>query len=75
MGDAVTGINRADSASWELNVLTLRQYREACNSSHCCSRFRLPDWQALRLRAASAADSAGRSGRARRLTHHRASVA
>jgi len=43
MGDAVTGINRADSASWELNVLTLRQYREACNSSHCCSRFRLPD--------------------------------
>ena len=63
MGDAVTGINRADWASWELNSLTLRQYREACNSSHSCGHFRLPDWQALRLRAASTADSACRCGR------------
>jgi hypothetical protein len=75
MGDAVTGINRADSASCELNALTLRQYREACTSSHCCGHLRLPDWQALCVRAASRADSACRSGRARRLTHLRASLA
>jgi hypothetical protein len=33
MGDAVTGINRADTASGKLNGMILRQSAMLCNSS------------------------------------------
>jgi hypothetical protein len=47
MGDAVTGINRADSASEKSNGPMLRQHHACCNSSHCCDRFRLPNGQVV----------------------------
>lgn len=75
MGDAVTGINRADSASEKSNGPMLRQHHAVCNSSGCGGRFLVPDWQNDCVRAVSTADSGCRSGRARRLTHRRASLA
>lgn len=62
MGDAVTGINRADSASEKSNGPMLRQHHADCNSRHCCDRFWLPDWQGLCLKSVSTADSEYRSG-------------
>ena len=62
MGDAVTGINRADSASEESNGPMLRQRHADCNSSQWCGRFRLPDWQVVCLKSVSTADSGYRSG-------------
>ena len=35
LGDAVTGINRADTASWESNVPMLRQCTLFRNNSSC----------------------------------------
>ena len=62
MGDAVTGINRADPASEKSNGPMLRQLHAGCNSSHGCGRFRLP-WLAGRFfRAVSTADSGYRRG-------------
>jgi hypothetical protein len=47
MGDAVTGINRADSASEKSNGPMLRQHHAVCNSSRCPGSFLLPDWQVV----------------------------
>jgi len=44
MGDAVTGIDRADSASEKSNGLMLRQHHAVCNSSRCPLSFLMPDW-------------------------------
>jgi hypothetical protein len=75
MGDAVTGINRADSASGKLVLAMLRQLHVVCNSSRCRGCLLMPDWQIERVWAVSTADSGFDSGRARRLTHRRASLA
>ena len=53
MGDAVTGINRADSASRKLNGLILRQDHVVCNSSGCRGIFLMPGWQSDCARAVS----------------------
>ncbi len=52
MGDAVTGINRADSASEKSNGPMLRQHHADCNISHCCDRFMLPNGQVGQCRHA-----------------------
>ncbi len=56
-GDAVTGINRADSASEKSNGPMLRQHHEDCNSSRCHGRLLSPHWQVVCLRSVSTADS------------------
>ena len=62
MGDAVTGINRADSASEKSSGPMLRQHHADCNSSLCPGSFLLPDWQVVCGRSVSTADSGYRSG-------------
>ncbi len=39
LGDAVTGINRADTASWELSVPILRQCTLFRNHSGCGAKW------------------------------------
>ena len=39
LGDAVTGINRADTASWELSVPMLRQCTLFRNHSGCLAMW------------------------------------
>ena len=61
-GDAVTDINRADSASEKSNGLTLRQRHEDCNSCRCHDRLLSTHWQVGSLRSVSTTDSRYRSG-------------
>ena len=56
-GDAVTGINRADSASEKSNGPMLRQHHVDCNYSRCHGRLLSPHWQVVCLRSVSTADS------------------
>ena len=54
MGDAVTGINRADSASRELNGPMLRQLQVVCNSSsNRRGGLPMPDWHSNCVRGAT----------------------
>jgi hypothetical protein len=62
MGDAVTGINRADSASENSNWLMLRQHHAVCNISRCSGGLRLSNWSIVGVGAVSTADSGCRIG-------------
>jgi hypothetical protein len=75
MGDAVTGINRADSASGEMNWPDAAPTSCGLQQQRCQDFFVLPDWQSDCAGAVSIADSISRSRRAWRLTHRRASLA
>jgi hypothetical protein len=75
MGDAVTGISRADSASGELNWADAAP--TSCGLQQQWSRgvFLIPYWHSDCGGDVSTADSEFRRCRARRLTHRRASLA
>ena len=56
MGDAVTGINRADSASEKSHRTMLRQHYADCTIGQCCDRLGLPIGQVVCLKSVSPAD-------------------
>ncbi len=75
MGDAVTGVSRADSASGELNGADTAPISCGLQQQWCRDIFVLPDWQSDCAVSVSTADSSCYRHRARRLTHRRASLA
>jgi hypothetical protein len=75
MGDAVTSINRADSASVELNWADAAPRSCGLQQQWCRGIFAMADWLSDCAGAVSIADSISRSRRAWRRAHRRARLA